>query len=64
MQDFYISFVKDVNPGKLWPKYDNGSKEILRLLDGKVGLIADTVRKNATDFLNQVEVMEQFGRFG
>ncbi|KAJ7131846.1 alpha/beta-hydrolase [Mycena crocata] len=65
MQDFYISFVNDLSPGiAAWPKYTEESKNVLRLLDGKVGLIADTLRLNQTDFLNQVDVMEEFGRFG
>ncbi|KAJ7143745.1 Alpha/Beta hydrolase protein [Mycena epipterygia] len=64
MQDFYISFVNDLNPGTSWPKYTEQSKIAMRLLDGSVGLIADTLRRNQTDFLNQVDVMEEFGRFG
>lgn len=64
MQDFYISFVNDLNPGTSWPKYTEKSKIAMRLLDGSVGPIADTVRRTQTDFLNQVDVMEEFGRFG
>jgi hypothetical protein len=64
MQDFYISFVNDLNPGTSWPKYSETSKIAMRLLDGRVGPIADTVRRAQTDFLNQVDVMEEFGRFG
>ncbi|KAJ6570615.1 Alpha/Beta hydrolase protein [Mycena vulgaris] len=64
MQDFYISFVNDLNPGTFWPKYTEESKIVMRLLDGKVGPIVDTLRRNQTDFLSQFEVMEEFGRFG
>ncbi|KAJ7904048.1 alpha/beta-hydrolase [Mycena leptocephala] len=64
MQDFYISFVNDLNPGTFWPKYNEASKIVMRLLDGKVGPIVDTLRRNQTDFLSQFEVMEEFGRFG
>ncbi|KAJ7708314.1 Alpha/Beta hydrolase protein [Mycena rosella] len=64
IQDFYISFVNDLNPGTYWPKYTEESKIAIRLLDGEVRPIADTVRRTQTDFLNQVEVMEEFGRFG
>ncbi|KAJ7135369.1 Alpha/Beta hydrolase protein [Mycena crocata] len=64
LQDFYISFVNDLNPGASWPKYDEKSKIAMRLLDGRVGPIADTVRRTQTDFLNQAELMEEFGRFG
>jgi hypothetical protein len=64
MQDFYISFVNDLNPGTSWPKYSETSKIAMRLLDGRVGPITDTVRRAQTDFLNHVEVMEEFGRFG
>jgi hypothetical protein len=64
MQDFYISFVNDLNPGTFWPKYNEESKIVMRLLDGKVGPIADTLRRNQTDFLNQIEVLEEFGQFG
>ncbi|KAJ7131854.1 alpha/beta-hydrolase [Mycena crocata] len=64
MQDFYISFVNDLNPGPSWPKYTEESKTMMRLLDGGSGPFLDTVRRNLTDFLNEVEVMEEFGRFG
>ncbi|KAJ7478234.1 Alpha/Beta hydrolase protein [Mycena latifolia] len=64
MQDFYISFVNDLTPGPLWPQYTEASKNVMRLLDGEVEPIADTLRRTQTDFLNQVDVMEDFGRFG
>ncbi|KAJ7510646.1 hypothetical protein B0H11DRAFT_1900024 [Mycena galericulata] len=64
MQDFYISFTSDLNPGASWPHYVEESKIVMRLLDGSVGPIEDTVRRNQTDFLNQVALMEEFGRFG
>ncbi|KAJ7798708.1 Alpha/Beta hydrolase protein [Mycena olivaceomarginata] len=64
MQDFYISFVNDLNPGVFWPKYDEKSPVALRLQEGNVGPIADTLRREQTDFLNQVDVLEEFGRFG
>ncbi|KAJ6468659.1 alpha/beta-hydrolase [Mycena vitilis] len=64
LQDFYISFTNDLNPGTSWPKYTEETKLAMRFLDGAVGPIADTVRRNQTDFLNQVDVMEEFGRFG
>lgn len=64
MQDFYISFVNDLNPGPSWPMYTEKSKIAMRLLDGSVRPIVDTVRRNQTDFLSQVDVMEEFGRFG
>ncbi|KAJ6530861.1 alpha/beta-hydrolase, partial [Mycena vulgaris] len=60
MQDFYISFVNDLNPGTSWPKYTETSKIAMRLLDGGVGPITDTVRRTQTDFLNQIDVMEEF----
>jgi len=64
LQDIYISFVNDLDPGIFWPKYTEESKIALRLLDGGVVPIADTVRRTQTDFLNQLDVMEEFGRFG
>ncbi|KAJ7478224.1 alpha/beta-hydrolase [Mycena latifolia] len=64
MQDFYISFVNDLTPGPFWPQYTEASKGVMRLLDGQVGPIADTLRRTQTDSLNQVDVMEGFGRFG
>ncbi|KAJ7494230.1 alpha/beta-hydrolase [Mycena galericulata] len=64
MQDIYISFANDLNPGTAWPKYTEQSKIAMRLLDGGVEPISDTLRRNQTDFLDQVAVMEQFGRFG
>ncbi|KAJ7169328.1 alpha/beta-hydrolase [Mycena crocata] len=64
MQDFYISFVNDLKPGASWPKYNEESKMVMRLLDERVGPLADTLRRKQTDFLSQVDVMEQFGRFG
>jgi hypothetical protein len=64
MQDFYISFVNDLNPGNFWPKYTEESKIVMRLLDGEAGPIVDTLRRNQTDFLSQIEVMEEFGQFG
>ncbi|KAJ7900548.1 alpha/beta-hydrolase [Mycena olivaceomarginata] len=64
MQDFYISFVNDLNPGNFWPKYTEESKIVMRLLDGEAGPIVDTLRRNQTDFLSQLEVMEEFGQFG
>ncbi|KAJ6489004.1 alpha/beta-hydrolase [Mycena sanguinolenta] len=66
MQDFYISFTNDLNPGASWPKYitESGSGVVMRLLDGDVGPIPDTLRLQQTDFLNQVDVMREFGRFG
>lgn len=33
MQDFYISFVNDLNPGASWPKYNDESRMVMRLLD-------------------------------
>ncbi|KAF7360074.1 Carboxylic ester hydrolase [Mycena venus] len=50
MQDFYISFVNDLNPGPFWPKYTEDSKFAMRLLDGGVEPIADTLRRTETDF--------------
>jgi hypothetical protein len=47
-----------------WPKYDEKSPVALRLQEGNVGPIADTLRREQTDFLNQVDVLEEFGRFG
>ncbi|KAJ6559910.1 alpha/beta-hydrolase [Mycena capillaripes] len=64
LQDVYISFANDLNPGVFWPKYTEESKIAIRLLDGEVGPITDTVRRTQTDFLNQFDVMEEFGRFG
>ncbi|KAJ7785532.1 alpha/beta-hydrolase, partial [Mycena olivaceomarginata] len=64
LQDFYISFVNDLNPGTSWQKYTEEFQTVMRLLEGNVGPIADTVRRAQTDFLNQVEIMEEFGRFG
>ncbi|KAJ6585587.1 Alpha/Beta hydrolase protein [Mycena capillaripes] len=64
LQDIYISFVNDLNPGRFWPKYTEESKIAMRLLDGAVGPIVDSVRRTQTDFLNQARVMRQFGRFG
>ncbi|KAJ6580755.1 Alpha/Beta hydrolase protein [Mycena capillaripes] len=64
MQDFYISFVNDLSPGPFWPKYTEQSKIAMRLLDGAVGPVADMIRRTQTDFLNQVDVMKEFGRFG
>ncbi|KAJ7225054.1 alpha/beta-hydrolase [Mycena haematopus] len=64
MQDFYISFVNDLSPGTFWPKYSEESATVMRLLDADVGPIADTLRRTQTDFLDQVDVMEEFGRFG
>ncbi|KAF8187865.1 Alpha/Beta hydrolase protein [Mycena galopus ATCC 62051] len=64
MQDFYISFVTNLNPGPFWPKYTEQSNIVMRLLDDAVGPIADIARRTQTDFLNNVSVMEEFGRFG
>jgi hypothetical protein len=64
LQDFYISFVNDLNPGTSWQKYSEEFQTVMRLLEGNVGPIADTVRRAQTDFLNEVEIMEEFGRFG
>ncbi|KAJ7808742.1 Alpha/Beta hydrolase protein [Mycena olivaceomarginata] len=64
IQDIYISFVNDLSPGIFWPKYAEESKIVMRLQDGSLSPIVDTVRRNLTDFLNQVDVMEEFGRFG
>ncbi|KAJ7183610.1 Alpha/Beta hydrolase protein [Mycena filopes] len=64
MQDFYISFVNDLTPRSDWPKYNQTSRLAMRFLEGAVGPVVDTVRRNQTDFLNQVDVMEEFGRFG
>ncbi|KAJ7849391.1 Alpha/Beta hydrolase protein [Mycena olivaceomarginata] len=64
MQDFYISFVNDLNPGAFWPKYTEALKFVMRLFDGSVGLIVDTERRAQTDILNEVGVMEEFGRLG
>ncbi|KAJ6526536.1 Alpha/Beta hydrolase protein [Mycena vulgaris] len=64
MQDFYISFVNNLNPGASWPRYSEESKLVMLLRDGAVGPIVDSLRRNQTDFLNQVDVMQQFGRFG
>ncbi|KAJ7478209.1 alpha/beta-hydrolase, partial [Mycena latifolia] len=60
MQDFYISFVNDLTPGPFWPQYTEASKSVMRLLDGQVGPITDTLRRTQTDFLNQVDVMADF----
>jgi hypothetical protein len=62
MQDFYIPSVNDLNPGAFWPKYTEASKIAMRLLDGNIGPIVDTERGARTDFLNEVGVMEEFGR--
>ncbi|KAF7364316.1 Alpha/beta-hydrolase [Mycena sanguinolenta] len=67
VQDFYISFTNDLNPGASWPKYstESGSGVVMRLVDEDGGEpIADTLRLEQTDFLNQVDVMKEFGRFG
>ncbi|KAJ7732153.1 Alpha/Beta hydrolase protein [Mycena metata] len=64
LQDFYISFTNDLIPGSDWPKYSKTSKIAMRFLEGEVGPIADTYRRNQTDFLNRVDTMEEFGRFG
>ncbi|KAJ7304674.1 alpha/beta-hydrolase [Mycena albidolilacea] len=65
MQDFYISFVNDLDPGVAqWPKYDERSPVSLQLKEGRIGPIADTLRREQTDFLSQVNVLEEFGRFG
>ncbi|KAJ7124006.1 Alpha/Beta hydrolase protein [Mycena crocata] len=64
MQDIYISFTNNLNPGIDWPKYDEEGKMVMRLADGRVGPIKDTLRRNQTDFLSQPDVMDQFGRFG
>ncbi|KAJ7091789.1 hypothetical protein C8R44DRAFT_750420 [Mycena epipterygia] len=46
MQDFYISFVSDLNPGSFWPKYAEESKIMTWLLDGKVGPIVECSAKS------------------
>ncbi|KAJ7906608.1 Alpha/Beta hydrolase protein [Mycena leptocephala] len=52
---FLHLFVNDLNPGTSWPKYSETSKIAMRLLDGRVGPIADTMRRAQTDFLNQLK---------
>ncbi|KAK7046480.1 Alpha/beta-hydrolase [Favolaschia claudopus] len=66
MQDIYITFTNDARPGiePFWPKYDEESKLVMRLKQGKVGPKRDSVRRDLTGFLNRVEVMQEFGRFG
>ncbi|KAJ7016402.1 Alpha/Beta hydrolase protein [Mycena alexandri] len=64
LQDFYIAFTNDLTPGSDWPKYEENSKVAMRFLEGEVGVITDTVRRNQTNFFNQVDLMEEFGRFG
>ncbi|KAJ7738106.1 Alpha/Beta hydrolase protein [Mycena metata] len=64
LQDFYISFTNDLIPGSDWPKYSKTSQIAMRFLEGQVGPIADTYRRNQTDFLNRVDTMEEFGHFG
>ncbi|KAJ6567906.1 Alpha/Beta hydrolase protein [Mycena vulgaris] len=46
MQDFYISFVNDLNPGASWPKYSEESKLVMLLCDRAVGPILDSLRRN------------------
>ncbi|KAJ7659393.1 hypothetical protein B0H14DRAFT_3540515 [Mycena olivaceomarginata] len=60
MQDFYISFVNDLNPEVFWLKYDEGSLVVLRLQEGNIGPIADTLQREQ---INQVDVLEEFGHF-
>ncbi|KAK7042680.1 Alpha/beta-hydrolase [Favolaschia claudopus] len=55
-QDHWISFV---NCGEQANK-----KQVLRLAEGNVGVQADTRQREQTDYLNQVEVLREFGRFG
>ncbi|KAJ6496255.1 alpha/beta-hydrolase [Mycena sanguinolenta] len=67
MQDFYISFTNDLNPGAYWPKYasEPGSGTVMRLVDGDGGgPISDALRLAQTAFMNQVDVVREFGRFG
>ncbi|KAK6974321.1 carboxylic ester hydrolase [Favolaschia claudopus] len=64
MQDIYITFTNDADPGVFWPAYKEGSKMVLKLVDGDVRPVEDTRRRNLTDFLNEVEVLGEFGRFG
>ncbi|KAJ6496288.1 alpha/beta-hydrolase [Mycena sanguinolenta] len=67
MQDWYISFTNDLNPGAYWPKYasESGPGTVMRLVDGDGGgSISDTLRLAQTEFLNRVDVMREFGRFG
>ncbi|KAJ7451939.1 Alpha/Beta hydrolase protein [Mycena latifolia] len=45
LQDIYISFTNDLNPGTFRPKYTEESKIARRLLDGAVGPIVDSVGK-------------------
>ncbi|KAK7026254.1 hypothetical protein R3P38DRAFT_1036342 [Favolaschia claudopus] len=64
MQDMYITFTNHADPGAFWPKYDEETKVVMRLLDKHVRPVKDERRRNLTDFLNNVEVMKEFGRFG
>jgi hypothetical protein len=53
MQDFYISFVNDLDPGVAqWPKYDEQSPISLQLKEEKIRPIEDTLRREQTDFLS------------
>ncbi|KAK7007646.1 Alpha/beta-hydrolase [Favolaschia claudopus] len=63
-QDHWISFVNCGEPGKSWPRYTAEKKQVLRLAEGNIGVQADTRQREQTDYLNQVEVLREFGRFG
>ncbi|RDB19277.1 Lipase 1 [Hypsizygus marmoreus] len=60
MLDFYINFVNDLNPGANWPAFTLASRRVMQLLRDNVTLIPDDWELEKTDFLNTVEVLDEF----
>ncbi|KAK7042739.1 Alpha/beta-hydrolase [Favolaschia claudopus] len=63
-QDYFIAFTNHLDPGASWPRYTLEKKEVVRFLEGNVSVVTDDRLREQTDYLNQIEVLREFGRFG
>ncbi|KAI0321758.1 alpha/beta-hydrolase [Amylostereum chailletii] len=58
--DFYLNFISDLNPGPAWPQFSPETNLILQLKRDNITPIVDNFREEMTDFLNSVEVLDEW----
>ncbi|KAF9048751.1 alpha/beta-hydrolase [Panaeolus papilionaceus] len=61
-RDFYINFVNDLNPGPDWPSYSTKTRKVLQLVRDNITLIPDDFNIVQTNFLNTVQVLDEFAK--
>ncbi|KAJ7510495.1 alpha/beta-hydrolase [Mycena galericulata] len=61
MQEFYVNFINDLNPGPQWSAYSlEATGQVMQLIRGNLTMIPDNWNVDKTNFFNSPEVLNEW----